>query len=160
MKNLRDQLLVSERAVFGQLIVSISRLWRKAADRSLDRCGLSNATAQPLIALWLLGGEARQGAVAEQAGLEGPSVVRTLDLLVSEGLVTRREDPSDRRAKIIALTASGNERVTQSWDILSILRSNLISDVDEDELKTTVSVLRRLEAKLTADLAGDDQAAP
>jgi MarR family transcriptional regulator for hemolysin len=148
MAKFRDQFLTEESAVVGQLIVDVATLWRKVADQVLDEYGLSHSTARPLLALWLLGGEARQGVVAEEAGLEGPSIVRVIDLLLADCLVTRREDPSDRRAKIISLTDKGRERVGQIWEILSSLRGTLLSKVRDEDLSTTVAVLRNLEKSL------------
>ena len=136
------------RESIGQLITSIARLWRRTANERLDRYGLSHAVAMPLLALWQLGGEARQGAVAEQAGLEGPSLVRLIDLLVAEGLVTRREDASDRRAKILALTDEGMVRMKSINMVLAELRHELVSLIGDEELETTSSVLRQIQAEL------------
>ena len=136
------------RESIGQLITSIARLWRRTANERLDRYGLSHAVAMPLLALWQLGGEARQGAVAEQAGLEGPSLVRLIDLLVAEGLVTRREDASDRRAKILTLTDEGMVRMKSINMVLAELRHELVSLIGDEELETTSSVLRQIQAEL------------
>ncbi|MEQ1940171.1 MarR family transcriptional regulator [Mesorhizobium sp. CN5-321] len=136
------------RESIGQLITSIARLWRRTANERLDRYGLSHAVAMPLLALWQLGGEARQGAVAEQAGLEGPSLVRLIDLLVAEGLVTRREDASDRRAKILTLTDEGMVRMKSINMVLAELRHELVSLIGDEELETASSVLRQIQAEL------------
>ena len=136
------------RESIGQLITSIARLWRRTANERLDRYGLSHAVAMPLLALWQLGGEARQGAVAEQAGLEGPSLVRLIDLLVAEGLVTRREDASDRRAKLLTLTDEGMVRMTSINRVLAELRHELVSLIGDEELETTSSVLLKIQAEL------------
>ncbi|BCG85217.1 hypothetical protein MesoLj113c_13270 [Mesorhizobium sp. 113-3-9] len=108
--------------------------------------------AMPLLALWQLGGEARQGAVAEQAGLEGPSLVRLVDLLVAEGLITRREDPSDRRAKILSLTKDGEARMSSINTVLAELRHELVSLIGDDELETASAVLRQIQAELATRL--------
>lgn len=133
---------------FGQLVTTVARLWRRSANERLDRYGISHAAAMPLLALWQLGGEARQGAVAEQAGLEGPSVVRLIDLLVIDGLVDRREDPTDRRAKILALTTKGRERMREINAVLAELRGEVIAEFDRRDLETAAMVLKRLQASL------------
>ncbi len=69
------------------------------------------ATAHPLLILSRPGREnVRQGVLADEMGLEGPSVVRLIDLLAAEGLVERREDPTDRRAKVLHLTPAGRSQ--------------------------------------------------
>ena len=136
------------RETIGQLITSVARLWRRTANERLDRYGLSHAVAMPLLALWQLGGEARQGAVAEQAGLEGPSLVRLIDLLVAEGLVSRREDATDRRAKILTLTEEGLVRMKSINKVLGDLRHELVALIGDEELETTSSVLQKIQAEL------------
>jgi MarR family transcriptional regulator for hemolysin len=144
------------RAKFGMHILAVARLWRRAADQALDDCGLSHATAMPLLTLSRLGDNVRQGVIADQLGLEGPSLVRVVDLLLAEGLVTRAEDRADRRAKILSLTKAGRARVAEIEDILARLRAELLADVGDEELDAMVGVLKRLEEKLLAREAESD----
>ncbi|WP_378949324.1 MarR family winged helix-turn-helix transcriptional regulator [Mesorhizobium sp. ANAO-SY3R2] len=141
----------SDRQLIGQLLLSVARLWRAAADRALDDCGLSHASAMPLLALSRLGDNARQGVIAEHLGLEGPSLVRIVDLLLAEQLVTRREDPLDRRAKILTLTELGRARVCEIERVMQQLREHLLADADADELEKTIALLERMESKLLED---------
>ena len=145
-----DPLSGRDHAVFGELVSSVSRLWRRAANQVLDSYGLSHATAAPLLALKRLGGRARQGLLADEAGLEGPSMVRLVDLLVAEGLVTRAEDSSDRRAKIIMLTEAGEERVRSIRSIVDAMREELIRGIDAGELHAAASVLCAVQERLEA----------
>lgn len=137
-----------DRTRFGQLVISVARLWRRAADKALDDCGLSHATAMPLVMLSRLGDNLRQGVLADHLGFEGPSVVRIVDLLVEEGLVVRAGDAADRRAKIVSLTDAGRERVIEIERTLTRLRAELLRDVDADELRGAVQLLGRLETTL------------
>lgn len=137
-----------DRTRFGQLVISVARLWRRAADKALDDCGLSHATAMPLVMLARLGDNLRQGVLADHLGFEGPSVVRIVDLLVEEGLVVRAGDAADRRAKIVSLTDAGRERVIEIERTLTRLRAELLRDVDPDELRGAVQLLGRLETTL------------
>src|ERR1700722_20098540 len=52
--------------------------------------------------------------VAEQLHFNGPSMSRTISLLVNDGLVTRDEDPDDRRLVVLARSASGEKLVRQA----------------------------------------------
>ncbi|GHC74915.1 MarR family winged helix-turn-helix transcriptional regulator [Limoniibacter endophyticus] len=133
---------------FGQSFVSIARLWRRAADLSLEKLGLSHATATPLRMLRRMGGEARQGAIAEASGIEGPGLVRIVDLLVAEGYVTRREDASDRRAKILVLTARGQTKADKIEKELTALRNLILADVSEEELRSTTTTIARIEKRI------------
>lgn len=145
---------MSNRAVvqanFGKSLLSVARLWRRAADRALDDCGLSHATAMPLVALSRLGDNIRQGLIADHLGFEGPSLVRIVDLLVADGLIIRTGDPGDRRAKILSLTDAGRARVDEIERILERLRTELLADEDAVEVTAAVGLLARLEERLLA----------
>jgi DNA-binding MarR family transcriptional regulator len=47
------------------------------------------------------------GALSEQIGLSLAAVSRAVDALVQRGELKRQEDPSDRRSKLVSLTARG-----------------------------------------------------
>src|SRR5260370_18575984 len=100
-------------AEFGLLVTRLGRLWRREVDQAVAAHGLSQATAIPLVVLSRRGKCVRQCVLAEEMGIEGPSLVRLIDLLQAEGLVERREDPTDRRAKMLHLTALGGMRTDE-----------------------------------------------
>ena len=113
-------------AEIGLLISRIGRLWRREADHALAAHGLSEATAIPLVILSRRGKCVRQGVLAEEMGIEGPSLVRLIDLLQAEGLVERREDPTDRRAKMLHLTPLGEIRADEINRVLRRVRVYLL----------------------------------
>jgi MarR family transcriptional regulator for hemolysin len=137
-----------DRATFGQLVIHVGRYWRRAADQALTDYGLSQATALPLLALFRLGDHQRPGAVAEELGIEGPSLVRIIDHLIADELITRRENPSDRRAKILSLTERGLARVGEIEAVVARMRAEMLSSIDPGDLRTTVAVLRQVEQTL------------
>lgn len=143
----------------GPLVLRVSRLWRREADRALSEHGLSEATALPLLTLARRGACVRQGILAEEMGLEGPSLVRLVDLLQTEGLIERRDDPGDRRAKILHLTPKGRARVAEIDGVLQRLRLQLLRDVSRDDLATTVETLRRIERRAAEAADGRERAA-
>lgn len=132
-------------STFGQLVIHVGRHWRRAVDQALAECGLSQATALPLLTLHRLGDHQRPGALAEELSVEGPSLVRIVDRLVAEGLITRREDPADRRAKILSLTEAGQERVREIDQVVVAFRQRILADIPAGELAVTMSVLQRIE---------------
>ena len=142
-------------AELGMLVARLARVWRRKADQALSAHGLSEATAHPLLILSRGGKRVRQGVLADEMGIEGPSLVRLIDLLAAEGLVERREDPTDRRAKMLWITPLGEAKTEEITRVLRRVRAELLKDVSGDELATTFDVLRKIElsALRSLDLA-------
>lgn len=135
-------------AEMGLLIARLARLWRRQANQVLADHGLSEATALPLLVLSRRGKSARQGVLAEEMGIEGPSLVRLIDLLQAEGLVERREDPTDRRAKTLHLTPMGEAKANEVNRVLRRVRSYLLKDIGSNELVTTFEALLCIEQRV------------
>src|SRR3569832_1246384 len=115
-------------AEIGLLVARLARLWRREANQALADHGLSQATAHPLRILSGRGKCLRQGALADEIGIEGHSQVRLIDLLQSEGLVVRREDSTDRRAKSLHLTTVGEAKADEIFLFLLRVRVDLLQD--------------------------------
>ena len=134
-------------AEIGRLIARLGRIWRRESDQALSDHGLSYATAIPLLVLSRQGETVRQGALADELGIEGPSLVRLIDLLQAEGLVARREDPTDRRAKTLHLTKAGAAKAEQTNRVLRRVRAGLLKDIGTEELAITFETLQRIEQR-------------
>lgn len=134
-------------AEIGRLVTRLGRIWRRESDQALSDHGLSYATAIPLLVLSRQGENVRQGVLADELGIEGPSLVRLIDLLQAEGLVERREDPTDRRAKTLHLTKAGEAKVEETNKILRRVRASLLKDVAPEDLAITFETLQRIEQR-------------
>src|SRR5258708_18893513 len=126
-------------AEIGRLIARLARIWRRESDQALSDHGLSYATAIPLLVLSRQGENVRQGVLADEPGIEGPSVVRLIDLLQGEGLVERREDPTDPRAKTLHLTKAGEAKVEEINRVLRRVRASLLKAIGSEELAITLA---------------------
>jgi DNA-binding MarR family transcriptional regulator len=76
--------------------------------REVERLGLSFSQIKCLRVL-VDHAPASVGGVSDEIGLSLPAVSRAIDCLVQRGLVKRIEDPEDRRAKRLTLTAAGRK---------------------------------------------------
>lgn len=122
------------------------RLWRKMARHAASEHGVSEAASSPLIWIGRLGENVRQTALADAIGIEGASLVRLLDELQASGLITREQDPNDRRANAVNLTAKGREVLEEVTEALTHLRLEVFKDVPREDAETVVRVLRIIEA--------------
>ncbi|HEY3489174.1 MAG TPA: MarR family transcriptional regulator [Candidatus Deferrimicrobiaceae bacterium] len=109
----------------------LTRRWRQALDREFRAAGLTDATWRPLLHLKHLGDGVRQKDLATSVGIEGPSMVRLIDTLVTKGLVLRSEDRTDRRAKRLCLTPEGQSIVARIKEIEAPLENELLNSVSD-----------------------------
>lgn len=91
----------------SQGMLQMARAYRGAADQLLAELGVSQASAWPIAVIQRLGDGVRQKDIAEELGIEAPSLVRLLDHLEASGLAVRKLDPDDGRSKTLHLTETG-----------------------------------------------------
>jgi DNA-binding MarR family transcriptional regulator len=80
----------------------------------IEESGLSMTQCKALLQLGGLGEESRPAQVSDLAETFGgsmPSASRAVDALVRKGLVTRVEDPKDRRVRRVEITRKGKDLV-------------------------------------------------
>ncbi|MCY1518447.1 Transcriptional regulator SlyA [compost metagenome] len=80
-----------------------------------------------------------------------------LDQLVAAGLMERREDPHDRRAKTLHLTSAGHALRAQVEEVLVELRRRLFRGVSEADLEACLRVFETLKVSLGRSGAGAQQ---
>jgi MarR family transcriptional regulator for hemolysin len=140
---------------FGALVARAARQWRRAVDRRLQPFGLTEATWLPLIYLARAPAPTRQKDLAAALTLDGSSVVRLLDALEASHLIERREEDTDRRAKIITLTARGLSIIEQVETVSREVRNTTLIGLSHDELRVATRVLESVCQNL-ARLQGQD----
>jgi DNA-binding MarR family transcriptional regulator len=139
-----DRIFVIEESL-GYLVNRAGRLMaHELADR-LRPAGVGIGQWAVLLFLWARDGTT-QAELARVVAIEPPTLVRTIDRMVRDGLVTRSPDPDDGRVTRIHLTDRGRA-----------LRDNLVPEAVavNDAVSTRLTAaesrtLRRLLAKLTA----------
>ena len=137
----------SAQAELAAWLQHIPRALRRLANERLAVVCLSDASAWPLVMIHRKDGM-RQNALAEMLAIEGPSLVPVLDQLCDAGWVQRREDPADRRAKTLHVTAPGAERARQAEELIQATRAELLHGVTANEMASCLGVLRRLGERL------------
>lgn len=136
------------RQEFTLELARAARTWRARLDERLRHTGLTQARWVTLAYLSLSGGGLTQRALAELVGVEGPTLGRCLDSLEAQGLIERRPDDRDRRAKLVHLTESAGPVLEEINHIAANLRHELLSEVTTEELLTCVAIFRSIERKM------------
>lgn len=137
-------------AEFAPLLLNCGRGWRRALNVMLVEHNQSDATAAPLIALLRHGDRVPQGVLAERVGVEGPTLVRVLDGLENDGLICRAPADTDRRIKLVCLTAEGTKVAERCEVSAAILREKMLGDIEPERVRAALDVLRIIAAKAAA----------
>ncbi len=85
-----------------------------------------------------------QQALAEQMGYDKTRLIDLLDNLAAAGLVERRPDPQDRRARIVAITAAGRARHAAARDDIREMERELLDGLSDSEQRGLRTALARL----------------
>ncbi|MFA1623144.1 MarR family winged helix-turn-helix transcriptional regulator [Rhizobium mongolense] len=91
-----------------------------------------------------------QRELAERLELETPTLVRILDAMEAQGFLERRVAGSDRRAKEIYMTDAGRVVAGEVEDLAADVRARVVAGISESDLRTTLSVIRAMQANLLA----------
>ena len=133
---------------FGFRVARIARRLRQAVDAELRVLGLTEATWRPLVYVRRLGDGVRQKELATALSIEGPSLVRLLDNLERRGLIERRADETDRRARGIHLTRPGRDLAKRAAKVGGEIQARLLANVPPAELEACQHVLASIERDL------------
>lgn len=112
------------------LVTFFERLGQLAKSQVMDDLASTELTFSQLRALFALSAAQAPMSVneiGEAVSLSLAAAGRTVDRLVSDGLVDRREDPSDRRIKRISLTERGRELVDGQLTVQRELAERFVS---------------------------------
>jgi DNA-binding MarR family transcriptional regulator len=93
-------------------------------------------------------GESRATHLAERLGVSAPVLSRHIAELEEHGYVLRRPDPEDGRAQLIALSASGAEKLRRIEEQRTATLQGLLQDWSEDDVELTARTLKKLAESL------------
>jgi MarR family transcriptional regulator for hemolysin len=145
---------------FGFLVTDVARLIRSEMDRRIGLAGLGlTASEARTLTHAARTGAVRQNVLAERMGVEAMTVSGALDRLEARGLVERRPDPTDRRAKLVQLTEKTDELLARMAPIGAGIRADASLGLDPDDWKRLLDMLKTARANLQAvksEASGDE----
>jgi DNA-binding MarR family transcriptional regulator len=109
--------------------------------RTIDDLQLSFTQFKILIGLWHEDSELSLKMVGDHLGLSMPAVSRAVDGLVQRNLVTRIEDESDRRAKLISATDEGRALLEQIVAVRARTVANFAASLEPGERRALSDAL-------------------
>ncbi|MBS0419245.1 MAG: MarR family transcriptional regulator [Proteobacteria bacterium] len=127
----------------GFLLKEVSRRYVQRFEVRAREISLNLAQAKALVRLEKNQGVS-QARLAELAEVDPMTMVRILDRMEAEGLLERRPDPADRRARCLYLTPKARPILSEIWRLSDEIRAELFAGVSKAERDQFMTVLERL----------------
>jgi MarR family transcriptional regulator for hemolysin len=137
----------------GRRLNMAARSARQVLDAHLARVGMTSSGFIVLMAL-RHHSPLIQRRLAEWLGIEGPTLTRQLEKLERDGLISRQQVASDRRASLVSLTAAGQERLTQLEPVVGAAALEVTANFTTAQLHQLSDLLDQIAAPKR--VTGDD----
>jgi DNA-binding MarR family transcriptional regulator len=125
-------------------LVVAARRWRKVANDRLKPLEQTMAQWETLYLVAYSGEELNQSQLSRLLGVHGPTMLRMLDSLARRGLIERQQSHEDLRVTINRITPRGRAVISRIMKLSNELRREVLSDVDESELRIAVRVMGQM----------------
>jgi MarR family transcriptional regulator for hemolysin len=126
-------------------LTTTARVVGRAFDDALAAVSGSRSTWLILLSLKMRQ-LANQRELAEAVGIEGATLTHHLDAMESDGLITRRRDPSNRRVHVVEVTQAGDAAFVRMRSAAAEFDRRLRAGISDAELAQLRALLARLEA--------------
>jgi len=149
----------NQRLHIGQLLVQLTRLFQTELFERLVASGLEDArVSHTHVTAYIKAEGSRLTELASQARMTLPAMSELVDDLERLGIVERRPDPSDGRAKLICLTEAGWEAMRTARRIIAEIEAEYADHVGSERFEDAAQTLNALLAALTATKGGPSRA--
>jgi DNA-binding MarR family transcriptional regulator len=111
--------------------------------RFIDEVDLSPSQVNALFRLHF-GGMCGVSEIAGHLGVTDPAASQMVEKLVQRDMVTRTEDPSDRRVKLLTLTTGGRAKIEQAIANRRRWMERLTRELNPEQLDMIASALEML----------------
>src|SRR6202163_1950903 len=133
---------------FAPELGRVHRKWRARLGDRLKETGLTQAAWHALLAIWRQTEPLTQRELAQDLGIEGPTLVRILDWLEVKGLIQRCPAERDRRANAMKPTDDARPLMAKIARIADDLRAELLNGIPVNDLAVATRVLKQTGDKL------------
>ena len=97
--------------------------------------------------LWQQQGISQQ-ALAEKTAKDKACMTNLMNNLEKKGWITRQEDPSDRRNRLVYLTPEGERMNDSVRPLIQDLYSRMAAEIGLDNIQSNINQLRKLDEVL------------
>ena len=137
---------------FAFTLNDVARMLRTCADHKAAQFGITRAQWVVLVRLDRSEG-LKQSELAEVLDLQPITLTRLLDKLCECGLIERRPDPVDRRAKRLFLTPAARPLLEKLGDLGEELMATALTGVEREAVERMVAQLSIVKENLRQAIA-------
>jgi MarR family transcriptional regulator for hemolysin len=136
------------------LISDVGRLLRTYADQRARLFGMTRAQWAVLLQLERREG-LKQSELAEVLDIQPITLTRLVDRLCDNGLIERRADPNDRRAKRLYLTPAARPLIDRIADRIEELSAKVLNGIEPKNVDLMLAQLGLARENLKQAIQGD-----
>src|SRR5450755_4552277 len=141
----------SDRLHIGQLLTQLTRAFQTELFERLEASGLRDArVAHTHVTAYIKADGSRLTELAAQARMTLAAMSELVDDLQRLGIVERKPDPRDRRAKLICLTSTGWDAMRVARDAIAEIEAGYAEAVGRERFETAAQTLDTLLYEVTA----------
>ena len=130
-------------------MVRVSRALKGSAQTALEPHGVHSGQQFILERLWERDGQTTR-ELAHAIGIEGPTVVRTVQRMAASGLVLRKDHPTDGRLVAVHLTPAGEKLRNEVPGVLRTVEAQALAGLSSSERRKLMTLLERVDANIRA----------
>ncbi len=132
---------------FSESMFLTTHAWRIALDRQLRPLGFTLSRWMLLLHLSRNDGCTHK-ELAQCMGIEAATLVRLVDRMEKEGLLTRCNSETDRRVKHLRLSDAGLANVENIRCCATDLRRKVLTGLSQAEIQIALDVMNNIRSKL------------
>jgi DNA-binding MarR family transcriptional regulator len=137
-----------DRLRIGQLFLYHLRLFREQLLAEAQNTPSANGFQLRMAHLHVFGNIKAEGTrltdLAAMAGMTRPSMLALVNELEEHGLLERRPDPTDKRAKLIALTPAGWEAIRLGRSLIEMIEADYAQRIGSERFESMCHALQEL----------------
>lgn len=127
----------------GYLVNHIARLFFEALRKEIDPLGIVPGQFPALLALWQQD-EQTQRELVEKLDVEQATMANTLNRMERDGLIQRRDHPTDGRAKVICLTEKARAIRDDAYVAASSVNDTALAGFSPEERELFITFMQRI----------------
>lgn len=145
----------------GFVLHDVARVMRKRIEQRARAEALPLTRAQWSVLAHLSRQEGiNQAALAQILEIEPITLVRLLDRLQTAGLVERRPDPTDRRARVLFLNPAAHPLLERIWKVAAAVREEAMEGLSEAQRDALMQTLLTIKSNLSEKIVDDPEDQP